>query len=189
MRPPLIIFRHGQTEWNREGIHQGRLDSPLTAMGSQQAKGLAEILRPLVQAGDRHAYTSPTGMAKRSAELALGPLGFEAKMDDRLQEVHFGEWQGRTTAEIDEMSRVPKSADPFMWNFTSPEGETFEAMCARVQGFLDELTGPSIISTHGITSRVLRGLHLGLDENGMREMDGGQGCAYLLKDGLQQRFG
>ena len=187
--PPLIIFRHGQTEWNREGIHQGRLDSPLTLMGRQQAEGLADLLRPLVQEGAWQAYSSPTGRAKQTASLALTPLGFDAKIDDRFQEVHFGDWQGRTTAEIEEMTGASKTDNPFMWNFTSPGGETFEAMCDRVQEFLDELTGPSIISTHGITSRVLRGLYLGLNADGMQDMDGGQGCVYLLKDGEQRRFG
>lgn len=189
MHPPLIIFRHGQTEWNREGIHQGRLDSPLTEMGRQQAMGLAALLQMLIEGQDWQAFTSPTGRAKTTAELALGPLGMAATMDDRLQEVHFGDWQGRTTAEIDEMSGSMKSDDPFLWNFASPGGENLTELQQRVAGFVKDLSGPSIISTHGITSRVLRGLVLGLDADGMRELDGGQGCLFLIQDGKQQRFG
>lgn len=187
--PPLIIFRHGQTEWNREGINQGRLDSPLTEMGRQQAMGLSALLQMLIEGERWQVFTSPTGRAKTTAELALGPLGMVAVQDDRLQEVHFGDWQGRTTAEIDEISGSTKSDDPFMWNFTSPKGETFVEMQQRVGGFVKDLSGPSIISTHGITSRVLRGIALGLDTDGMRDLDGGQGCIFLLKDGKQQRFG
>jgi len=189
MYPPIIIFRHGQTEWNREGIHQGRLDSPLTEMGWQQAMGLSALHQMLIEGESWQAFTSPTGRAKMTAELALGPLGMTAVQDDRLQEVHFGDWQGRTTAEIDEISGSTKSDDPFMRNFTSPGGEGLVEMQQRVGGFVKDLSGPSIISTHGITSRVLRGLVLGLDADGMRDLDGGQGCIFLIRDGKHQRFG
>ena len=94
-----------------------------------------------------------------------------------------------TGAEMMEIAPPDVPEDPFLRNYHAPNGESFDAMCARVQSFLNDLTGPTIISTHGITSRVLRGLVLGLDQEGMRTMQGGQGCVFLLKDGEQRRFG
>lgn len=189
MHPPLIIFRHGQTEWNRERILQGRLDSPLTAMGREQAQGLAALIAPLLGGQVWSAYTSPTGRAKTSAQLALGPLGMEAVPDDRLVEVDVGDWSGRTSYEVTQMAGPDLPTDPFERNYLAPNGESFHDMCARVRSFLADLTGPSIISTHGITSRVMRGLVLGLDFEGMRQIEGGQGCVFHIQDGIHQRFG
>jgi len=187
--PPLIIFRHGQTEWNREGFFQGRLDSPLTTMGRQQAEGLTALIKPLTADGAWQAFTSPSGRSKTTAGLALGPLGYAPKHDARLLEVDVGDWSGMTGAEIMDIAGPNVPDDPFLRNYHAPGGESFAAMCARVQGFLDDLTGPSIVSTHGIASRILRGLVLGLDKEGMRQIEGGQGCVFLVKDGEQQRFG
>jgi len=189
MHPPLIIFRHGQTEWNREGIFQGRLDSPLTAMGRQQAEGLSALIEPLVQDGEWAAFTSPTGRSRTTAALALGPLGYEPTPDERLVEVDVGDWSGLTAAEMMETAGPEVPDDPFLRNYHAPSGESFEEMCGRVRSFLDDLTGPTIVSTHGITSRILRGLVLGLNKEGMRTIEGGQGCIFVLRDGKQQRIG
>ena len=187
--PDLIIFRHGQTEWNRDGIHQGQLDSPLTAMGRQQAEHIGRSLADIDGIEGFAAYTSPTGRAKTTGCIACTAVGKTPIEDPRLMEVNFGDWQGMTTPEIDALTGTPKSADPFLWNFMAPSGETLDDLTTRVRAFLDELTGPAIISTHGITSRVLRGLWLGLDAVGMRELEGGQGCLFLLKDSVQTRIG
>lgn len=188
MYPPLILFRHGQTEWNRDGIFQGRLDSPLTAMGRQQAAGLTGLIAPLLGNENWAAYTSPSGRSKTTAELALGSLNIKAAPDERLMEVHVGEWEGLTPYEVAQIA-PEASDDPFVRNYQALDGESFAQMRDRVQSFLGELTGPSIISTHGITSRVLRGLVLGLSFEGMRTIEGGQGCIFLLRDGKHQRFG
>lgn len=189
MHPPLIIFRHGQTEWNREGIFQGHLDSPLTTMGRQQGAVLADVIAPLIKGREWVAYTSPTGRSSHTARLALGPLGIVPTPDDRLKEVDAGDWSGMTVAEISERAGESFSEDPLLRFFQAPNGESFQAFCARVQSFLDDLTGPTLISTHGITSRVLRGLALGQDLDAMREMEVAQGCVYVVENGKYQRFG
>ena len=56
------------------------------------------------------------------------------------------------------------------WAFNSPDGETFGMIATRVQEFLADLDQPAIIVTHGITSIVLRGLWLGLDQAKMLEL-------------------
>ena len=187
--PDLIIFRHGQTEWNREGIHQGQLDSPLTEMGRQQAEYIGQLLASFEGIEAYTAYTSPTGRAKRTGGIACAVVKKQPIEDSRLMEVHFGDWQGMTTAEIDEMTGIRKSSDPFMWNFTAPNGESLEELIERTTGFLDSLVGPAIISTHGITSRVLRGVYLGMNAVGMRDLDGGQGCLFHLSANQSRRIG
>ena len=113
MSPPLIIFRHGQTEWNREGVFQGRSDSPLTEMGRQQANGLSALIAPLLGAEDWAAYTSPQGRSKLTASLALGPLGIEATLDDRLVEIDVGDWCGLSHADVADQAPPAVAHDAF----------------------------------------------------------------------------
>jgi broad specificity phosphatase PhoE len=187
--PEIFVLRHGQTVWNAEGRHQGQQDSCLTILGREQAAIQGQILADAGAGESRYVYASPQGRAWSTAEIALQPLGKTAVPDDRLKEVSFGEWEGLTAFDID--ARWPDNraaADRFLWHFTAPGGERFEHLRMRAKSFLQDLTGPSIVVTHGITSRVLRGLWLGLDIHGMADIEGGQGVVYHLADGRQTRL-
>ncbi len=188
--PELFVLRHGQTVWNAEGRHQGQRDSALTALGRTQAADQGQILARAVIDPDAVAcFASPQGRAWATAEIALAAIGRAPRPDDRLKEVSFGLWEGLTHDEIDDNWPGHREiADGFNWHFTSPEGERLDDLVGRAQSFLDELTGPAVIVTHGILSRVLRGLCLGLDSAGMAAIEGGQGVVYHLKDGQQVRL-
>jgi len=110
----LFVLRHGQTEWNRAGRHQGQLDSPLTEEGRRQALWQGGILQDLIgERRDVSAFVSPLGRAVQTAELALKEIGLEPSVDERLKEVHFGQWQGLTSDQIAESyPDIPKD-DPF----------------------------------------------------------------------------
>ena len=188
--PEIFVLRHGQTEWNTIGRHQGRLDSPLTDLGRAQAVAQSRILAAAI--GNLHdftAYCSPQGRATETANIALAPLGLAAIRDDRLREISFGIWQGLTFDEIasgwpDLVSDA--DLDPFGWQFQAPGGEAFEDISARALGFLHDLTDPSIIVTHGITSRVMRAIWLGQGIDEIAGMPGGQGCVHHLSDAGQR---
>jgi probable phosphoglycerate mutase len=188
--PDILVLRHGQTLWNAAGRHQGQRDSDLTETGRAQARRQGEILVAIAPDPDNFSFhVSPQGRARQTARLALSGLGQEPQVDPRLMEVGFGQWEGLTKAEID--ARWPANGDctdPFAWHFTAPDGERFEALCARAQSFLDDLAGPAVIVTHGITSRVLRGLWLGLDMAGMAAIEGGQGVVYHMSQRRQVRI-
>lgn len=189
--PELFVLRHGETRWNVEGRHQGRQDSPLTARGRRQAGAQGDIL---VAAGlktrNLSYYCSPQGRARDTAAIALRTLNQTPQTDNKLCEISFGDWEGLTLAEIkdDRPDIFTAGSSPFNWQFHAPGGEAFEAMSSRCQSFLESLTGPSVIFTHGITSRVLRGLWLGLDIDGMAELPGGQGCVYHLQARVQHKL-
>jgi broad specificity phosphatase PhoE len=190
--PEIFVLRHGQTEWNCAGRHQGRKDSPLTDLGRAQARDQAVILaREVAGRDDIDAFCSPQGRARDTARLAVAPLGHVPGLDARLCEISFGQWEGLT---FDEISQgwpervVDANHDVFGWHFASPGGESFDAVYSRAKDFLDSLTAPTIIVTHGITSRFLRGIWLGADQGGMAALAGGQGCVYHLRGGKQRRL-
>lgn len=98
---PTILFavRHGETQWNRAGIQQGHMDSPLTDRGVEQARSLAEGL------ADRQIeviYASDLGRAMRTAEIIAERLALPVQPDDRLRERHLGVMQGLTYAQFRE---------------------------------------------------------------------------------------
>ena len=91
----VVLVRHGQTAWSLSGQHTGRTDVPLTDVGRQQAAHLGARL-----AGFRFAriLTSPTGRAVETCRLA--GLGDRAETDEDLCEWDYGDYEGRTTADI-----------------------------------------------------------------------------------------
>ncbi len=190
--PEIFVLRHGQTEWNSLGRHQGRLDSPLTEKGRGQAGEQGELLAAVLRnRSDISAYCSPQGRAFDTASIALTHLGMTAATDERLCEISFGKWEGLTFDEIaDGWPEHCKHAhqDLLRWNFSSPGGETYDDVYARAFEFLEHLNDPTIIVTHGITSYVLRGIWLGLEFDELAAMQGGQGCVYHLTDGTMRRY-
>jgi broad specificity phosphatase PhoE len=182
--PELLILRHGQTDWNQSGRYQGQQDSDLTDLGVRQAKDQGVILAGLGQSITQMAcFTSPLGRAVATASHALTAIDRTATPDPRLKEIHFGAWEGQTRAEVAALFPAnPGTKHRNHWYFSAPGGEGFEAICTRVAAFLADLPGPAIIVTHGVTSMVLRGLWLGLDEVALLKLPHEQGCVYHLKD-------
>jgi broad specificity phosphatase PhoE len=66
---PVLLARHGQTEWNALGRRQGQLDSPLTAAGVEQAHRHAKTV---AVRGIDGIFTSPLGRALTTAEIIAG---------------------------------------------------------------------------------------------------------------------
>lgn len=184
-RPTLYILRHGETEWNAQGRLQGHFDSALTERGRAQARAQREVLARCDLAGFT-ALTSPQGRAFHTASIALDGLIADIQTDDRLREIGVGAFAGRKRTEL--MRATPKAFDSFDLYECAPGGEGFAALHARCLGFLDSLTGPSVLITHGITSRMLRVILLGHEMSAVTRIEGGQGVVFRLERGLQQRL-
>ena len=94
----LILARHGETDWNRNGIWQGHGDPPLNDLGREQAAALAERLR----GSSLHAlYSSDLKRADETAEFVARATGL-AYAPSGLREIDVGSWTGLTLAEIAE---------------------------------------------------------------------------------------
>lgn len=188
MFPELYILRHGQTEWNAEHRIQGSLDSPLTDTGRAQAAAQRKILGRLDLAGFQ-AFASPQGRAHDTAKIALEGLLDPIVIDPRLSEIHVGDWEGRTRGELDLMGAVDESSESALDLYDhAPGGEGFVAFRARCASFLNDLEGPAVLVSHGMTSRMLRLILLDMEIVDMGKLPGGQGIVYHLKDGRHEKL-
>ncbi|WP_341365790.1 histidine phosphatase family protein [Yoonia sp. BS5-3] len=183
--PELYILRHGETEWNAENRMQGGLNSPLTAKGEGDARRQGEILAGLDLDGFQF-LCSPQGRAFQTAGIALTRIADRITTDDRLREIGVGEWQGRLRSELSVDGPVRDGPDgPIAMYEHAPGGEGFAALEARCRDFLGDLKGPSVLVTHGITSRMLRSILLGQGRDTLGQLPGGQGNVFHLRDGVQ----
>jgi glucosyl-3-phosphoglycerate phosphatase len=180
--PDLYILRHGETLWNRQGRFQGALDSPLTERGESQAISMGHALRRL---GVDHFrwLSSPAPRAVRTATLARGAP--PDATDPRLMEIGMGDWSGLTRDEIDARWPGPEDEDEDMMAFYAriPNGESLAEVEARATALLAALDRPTIIVTHGMTSRILRGLILGLPLKALSGLPGGHGVIFHASAG------
>jgi probable phosphoglycerate mutase len=118
-----------------------------------------------------------------TAQLALAGLDLPLTRDARLREVALGQWQGMTVDEIRrDWSFLTEGRDPFDWKFDAPGGESLAELAARAHAVLDGLAGPTVIVTHGLTSRVLRCLALGRPPEDLGALPGGQGVVHVVEE-------
>lgn len=174
----MLVLRHGQSEWNVQDRMQGRLDSPLTALGREQALRQGAILRR-IGASDLPVYCSPQGRAIETARLAIPETA--PVLDHRLSEIDLGDWQGLTLEEIargwPDLFHHGASAE---WKFRAPGGETAADLKARVEDFLGAIAGPAVIVTHGVTSQLIRSSLMGRGLSAGPSLEERQGVVYRI---------
>ncbi|MFN8472439.1 MAG: histidine phosphatase family protein [Anaerolineae bacterium] len=93
----LLVIRHGQSLWNQAGIIQGQQDIALSEMGERQAAAIGGRLRTAPLAA---VYASPLCRALQTAVAVAEPHGLVPHTDPDLAEIHHGEWEGLTEADV-----------------------------------------------------------------------------------------
>ena len=188
----ILLARHGQTEFNVERRLQGRLDSPLTALGVRQAHAMAELIADLVRmdGGAWRLVASPLGRAIETARIIGARLSLPVEPEPRLAEIDVGPWAGRLRSEIERDYAEAFNASG--WAFRAPMGETFEHVQARCSDWLESLppeSGRRIIAvSHGISGRVLRGVYAGLSYEATVDQQVPQDAVFRLCAGQIDRF-
>jgi broad specificity phosphatase PhoE len=188
--PRVLLLRHGETEWSRTGRHTSHTDIPLTDRGRVLAKATGDVGRHLL--GDEPAlvWCSPRSRARDTAELAGLTVD---RVDDRLVEWDYGDYEGITTEQIRET--VPGWT---IWSHPCLGGETAEHVAARADAVLADAraTGTSVVLVgHGHFSRVLvsrwlgrpaaDGVHFSMDAAGWAVLGDERGVPRI--DGLNYR--
>jgi len=129
----LCLIRHGPTEWNSQRRVQGTVDTPL----SDEGRARMEKLLPPAGFAEAQAYSSPKLRARQTAAC----LGLKVpKLDARLAEQNWGDWEGLTRAEMlardgeDAFARAGRGL-----SFRPPGGELTGELHARVASFFADI--------------------------------------------------
>jgi broad specificity phosphatase PhoE len=191
MSPPIVYYvRHGETDWNVIGRLQGRRDVPLNARGRAQAVHCGTILRELFASsarspGDLDYVSSPLGRACETMELMRSTLGLSSdgyRLEPRLAEIAFGDWEGFTIAQLhirDPQRAAAREHDK--WRFVPPGGESYETVSGRVSEWYDSLSRDTVAVAHGGTARGLLA-HLGIAQPAAAPLvDIAQGVVYVFE--------
>ena len=157
---PLLLIRHGRTRWNDEGRTQGRKDSPLTTAARR------EIPRWRLPEGYEEAawLVSPLGRARETAAL-LGHA--DARVEARLTEMSWGDWEGRRSDDLrTELGEALTSLEAQGLDFRPPGGESPRDLQKRLAPLLAVLTQaarPTVAVTHKGVIRAIFALAVGWD--------------------------
>lgn len=166
MAAQIYLIRHGETQWSLSGQHTGRTDLPLTERGEQQARQVGALLHGVTLS---EVLVSPLQRARRTCELT--GLGAVARVEPNLSEWNYGDYEGRTPAQI----RAQRPG----WDIYrdgAPGGESADQVSARADQMIVELramVGTTAIFSHGQFLRALavrwielpieKGCHFDLD--------------------------
>jgi len=130
----LLLARHGETDWNRDGRFQGHADRPLNELGRRQA---IELANRLGGDGVTAVYTSDLRRAHGTAAVIASRLDLPLHRHAGLREIDVGAWSGLTRDEIAE--RFPDSYGIWRAGGEPPEWETRAALMVRVGAAIIEI--------------------------------------------------
>ena len=155
-RERFWFLRHGETDWNAQGLSQGNVDIPLNATGIAQAHAAAPLLR---DRGIASIVASPLSRAHDTARVAGELLGLPVTLDEELRETSFGAQEGQ-----------PMVAWFSQWvegSYTPPDAESFADLRVRAVAAVNralERPGLVLVVAHGALFRALRA-EMGLEAN------------------------
>ncbi|HEY6749205.1 MAG TPA: bifunctional RNase H/acid phosphatase [Mycobacteriales bacterium] len=154
----LILVRHGSTELSGQR-YSGRGDPALNEVGRAQARALAARLAPL-KAEEPAVVSSPLQRAVATATLIAEALGTTVETDDGLVELDFGQWEGRTFAEVKRGWRAERAAFRTDPSAPAPGGESVDQVNRRVRRARDRIIaahpgGTVVVVSHVTPIKVL----------------------------------
>lgn len=158
-QPKLVVVRHGETGWSKDGRHTGRTDVPLLESGRSQARSLASRL-----AGRTFSLVLTSPLQRASLTCQLAGFGTRAEEADDLVEWDYGEYEGRTTEEI-------RQQRPGWTLFGDgvPGGESANDVGRRADRIVERVraqAGDVLCFAHGHVLRVLAARWIGLPPMG-----------------------
>ncbi len=183
---PLILIRHGQTEFNLAEKLQGSLDSPLTEKGVEQAHLIGRHVSCLEGIGGFTFISSPQNRALATAKIIQSYFSppFDLAIDENLREVSFGTWEGKTLQELPNFGYDLSLTKRLNWAKFCKSGESFDAALMRAKlAFKKYNTAANVLITHGAIISIIRGINLGLSMDEMMKIPIEQNCYWVLENG------
>jgi broad specificity phosphatase PhoE len=135
----IAFVRHGQTDLNRGGRLQGRIDAPLSALGRDQAAALG---RGFASAPVARVLSSPLQRAHDTATAIATPHGLAVEIDERLIELDYGAWDGQKLTDVPAADWAAWRHDP---GFAPPGGERLSDVTARVTAFCTDVLAEDLV--------------------------------------------
>lgn len=169
MRKDFYVFRHGETDLNKEGRWQGSgMDYELNETGLVQAQGLIDKLK---NKGLEIIFSSPLKRAFQTAEVVGKVLNIPVTVKTDLRECFYGDAEGQFIADLQkQMPEIVNNwANPEYFDIRFPNGESKKEALDRVLAALIELTSEDFntagIAIHGGTmAAMLNCLHYDFDK-------------------------
>ncbi len=162
----LYLLRHGETEASRTGSYCGRMDIDLSPIGRQMAEDFAEAFKEHPWAG---IYASPMLRTRSTAELLCRATGMEMRLCDGLRELDYGEWEGKSPAEVnrDHHEDYLRWLADAGWNAPTG-GERGMDVGLRSMAVIEEIWGEHtdgdvLVVSHKATIRIVLCQLLGVD--------------------------
>jgi glucosyl-3-phosphoglycerate phosphatase len=183
----LLVWRHGQTEWNASGRAQGQTEVPLDDVGRAQAREAAARLASLRPVA---LWSSDLSRASETAQILADVTGLPVRLDARLREAHLGVRQGLTMAE----SRAQYPDEWARWDAGEavrfPGAEIEHEVADRISTVMREAAaelGPeqlAVLVSHGVAMRLGVCRFLDLPQANWKSFSGFSNCAWaLLEEG------
>ncbi|PMC74348.1 histidine phosphatase family protein [Brachybacterium sp. UMB0905] len=186
-RSRLVLVRHGQTDYNREGRLQGQVDIPLNTTGAAQAQRLAAAVTadpPDV------IVASPLQRALATAQVIGRVTSVPVTTDPAFLERSFGDWEGLRGEEI--RQRWPEEHAAWRAHRTvegvgvEDRPEVAERVAAGARRLLQEHPGKMVmVVAHGAAITLGITALIGEDPNGFRGIAGLENCHRSVLEPLQ----
>ncbi len=186
--PRLLLVRHGETDWHRQGRFQGQIDVPLNETGQQQGAKAAEFLRDIPI---QRAFSSPLLRPKQTAEIILQHHpGVALELVDDLKEISHGLWEGKLEAEI--RGEFPDLLQ--QWQTTPaivqmPEGENLQQVWQRAIAGWQQIVHTcaqsdtpitALVVAHDAINKAILCSLFGLDPSGFWAFKQGNGAVSVI---------
>jgi len=176
--PVIYVIRHGQTPWNAEHRLQGQADTDINETGRSQADRNGRMLADLIGRGEGFDFVaSPMRRTRETMERVRRAMGLPEngyRVDERLKELHFGDWQGHTFAELEQADPgLSQRRDRDKWAFLPPGkgAESYVMLTERIRPWLEGVSTPTICVAHGGIIRAILNLRTGLSARDASMMD------------------
>lgn len=163
--PLIILMRHGQIPQSEPRRFVGQRDLPLDRAGKEQAEAAGRWLQACLEAGPelQGIVASDLGRTKETAERVAEALGYAPQdvfLEPRLREIHLGEWEGLSKAEVQE--RFPGELERRSQELATcrpQNGESFQDLQQRVSRVFEDIAATTeslrIIVAHAGVNRAL----------------------------------
>jgi glucosyl-3-phosphoglycerate phosphatase len=186
----VVIWRHGQTDWNIQSRFQGHSDIPLNKVGEYQANHAAKILAGMKPV---RIIASDLIRAQQTAAPLLALTKIKLEIDSQLRETNGGNWEGKT--EDENFAADPENFRAWLTGKdvkAGAIGESRKDVALRARAAFDratrDATGTLIFVTHGGTTRCLLGSLLNLPFDNWAALGGLSNACWSVLEPKEQSW-